>query len=189
MKWFISLILLISFSGCSQPEKIASINDIKLGMQIFEVRDVHDKDLIPIAFESRQPYDLAQYRGWFKDGTKTHWRPFYVGLDITEDRIMPYKLTFEVYPPITKIQCQYIIAKNSITDPNEVSNMYSIIGLRPTRLIQVVLDESELHRQAIYDAAAIQAQAINNQTDHMMFEMQQQQILWNQQQMQFNKLP
>jgi hypothetical protein len=55
-------------AGCSQPQQKALLADIRLGMQIFEVREIHKKDLIPIAFESQQGYDLAQYQAWFKNG-------------------------------------------------------------------------------------------------------------------------
>ena len=165
------LVSLLLTSGCTQSAKIAMLSDVKLGMQIFEVREIHNKDLVPIAFESRQGYDLVQYSGWFSyDGKGSS----------------PYKLTFELYPPLTKIQCQYIIAKNNITDPNKQAEIRSIEGLRLSRLIQVVQDE-----------AALQQEAIHRQNAAMMSQMQQfhsnqQQILWNQQrmqnQMQFNNI-
>ncbi len=191
----ITVVLLSMIYGCSQPTptKTAMVNDIKLGMQIFEVRDIHNKDLTPIAFESRQGYDLAQYRGWFSDGTKVKIWPCPICREQDTYPLSPYKLTFELYPQITKIQCQYIVAKNNITDPNEVANLYSAVGLRPSRLIQVVLDEAELQRQTIHRASIQQTEAIDRNTGAMMREMEQikfnQQMQWHQQQMQLNNRP
>jgi hypothetical protein len=66
----------------------------------------------------------AQYQGRFYDG----------------ERSKPYKLTFEFYPPITRIQCQYIAAKNNITDPNEIAQIMALEGYHPNRLVKVEED-------------------------------------------------
>jgi hypothetical protein len=121
--------------GCSQPQQKTKLADLNLGMQIFEVREVHKKELVPLAFESRQGFDLAQYQGRFYNGEQSK----------------PYKLTFEIYSPLTKIQCQYVAAKNNVTEPNEITRIMALEGYRPNRLIKVeedtILIESEA-RQA-----------------------------------------
>jgi len=134
---------LLSFlfaAGCSQ--NAAMVTDLQLGMQIFEVREIHKKDLTPIGFETRQGYDLVRYRGWFYAGTEQ--RSFLV----VPPQTKPYKLTFQLYPPVTRMQCQYLAAVHNVTDPNELAEVYSIEGLRPSRLIEVKLDETALLRLA-----------------------------------------
>jgi len=107
------------------------LSDLKLGMQLYEVQIIYKQNLTLISTESQQGYDLAQYRGWFSYDGKA---------------LYPYLLTFELYPWITKEQCQSYAAQNNITDPNKLSELYMIIALRPSKLIQIDLDENTLQQ-------------------------------------------
>lgn len=78
--------------------------------------------------------DFIQYRGRFEN---------------------PFLLTFELYPPLTAEQCQFIAEKHNVNNPNELAEIMALEGVRPSRLIQIKLDEATLARQAAKDIAVL----------------------------------
>ena len=184
---FITIYFIFVLTGCTN--QYASINDLRLGMQIFEVAEIHQKPLVPVGMQSGVGYDLAQYQAWFLTPYNERNSIKQILYGSTGERSMPYKLTFEVYPPLTHEQCLKIAELNKVTDPKELESLMSIEGLRLSKLVQAVIDEGALQRQAIERQAAITRSAIHQQQFNQMQQMQQlQQIQWNLNQIQFNQM-
>lgn len=82
--------------GCNQSQqKLKTVSDIQLGMQIDHVQAISEKGLIQIG-ENRE---VIQYRGWFYDGSekKSIW-----GTIPLSQKPKPYILTFNVEPELQK---------------------------------------------------------------------------------------
>jgi hypothetical protein len=87
--------------------------------------------------------DIVQYRGWFsKDYTVL------LGL-MPQREYLPYLLTFESYPPATKDQCLEVIKERNVTEPNRIAEIMAMEGVRPTRLVQMRIDENYMAQQAV----------------------------------------
>ena len=145
---FISLTILIA--GCQEEtKKPVSVQNLKFDMQLYQVQDICQKPLLPSSSEAGDGCTLSQYRGWLWDGVtvrNTIWGTSYPS--------SPYRLIFQVLPPMTKEQCLEHISQQGYTDPNDVKAILALEGISPSKLIKIELDETYLALKAASAGAA-----------------------------------
>lgn len=142
--------LVIFLWGCGTAKRYASLDELKFGMQLYQVQDL-GVALAPISSKLEEKYDVVTYRGSFQPLGKP--ARHYLGIDTGKPVVYPYLLTFEVLPSLTAEYCQNWISENNITDPNKVKGVMALVGVRPSRLVEVKLDTEELQRIAMIQAA------------------------------------
>jgi hypothetical protein len=132
MQKHVRILISLSISfwvGCStQQESHCVITDLKPNMQFYEVRDWYRKDLIPVSVKKGPSFDIAEF---YAIAASSYDSP---------ERENCYRLVFEVYPPLTKEQCDLMIQNDNVVDPNTISTIRGLEGYRPNRLVQVFLD-------------------------------------------------
>lgn len=145
-------------AGCGEQQKQESFNiqDLKLGMQKYEVEKICNGSLEFVATESipdSNGYSKTTYRMW-PNQPKGFER---IVITSRKDR-RPYQLTFIVAPPFTKEQCEQLIEQEKVTDPNEIMFIRALEGYRFDKLIGVSQDIEMIKLQALHKAIRQQQQ-------------------------------
>jgi DNA-directed RNA polymerase subunit H (RpoH/RPB5) len=147
--------------GCNaQSNPAPPIARLQFGMQKYEVEEIYGKHLTFVSLEpipDTNGYSKGVYRMWSNrpDAPKGHR-----GI-LTAGQPTPFKLTFVIYPPLTNGQCELIVAKNNVTDANEIKQIMALEGYRPNQLLKIEEDTSALMIEAVHG----QTKAIIQESD------------------------
>ncbi len=170
-------IIAVFVAGCGeqQNQKPFNVQDLKLGMQQEQVEEICKGSLEFVSSEAIPDSNgctKTVYRMWPNQpaglitsiATKIFFNPFPKGDS------KPYQLTFIVYPPLTKGQCEQIAEKENITDPNELEMLRALEGYQLTKLVGVSQDMEMIKLQTIQTQQRqqkLQMQQIQGQLEEM----------------------
>jgi ribosomal protein L13 len=170
-----------------QKQKAFSIQDLKLGMEKYEVEKICKGSLEFIATQAipdSNGCSKAVYRMWPNEiinlfGQRISDTAIFRG---NKDR-QPYQLAFVIYPPCTKELITKYIKQKNITDPNELATFRSLEGYQYSQLISVSQDMEMIKLQTIQRAQQAQQQQQNQMNQNLeqirmqnnFYQMQQQQ--------------
>jgi hypothetical protein len=175
MKKVILVFGVLLFAGCQDAvdKKAFNIQDLRLGMQRFEVEGLANTRLELVSTElisGAVGYTEDVYR--LQNCKKSS--PFQKALrntaianypDIVKpepDCDKPYLLTFLTCPALTRQNCLDLIAKNNVTDFNDINQIMELEGYRPNLLCKVTQDDAEIRLQAQIQQAASETRFRNS---------------------------
>lgn len=152
-------VVAVFLAGCGEQQKQKSFNvqDLKLGMQKYEVEKICNGSLEFIATEAipdSNGYSKTTYRMWPNKASGLFEQiasrsAAGTALVRAGKDTKPYQLTFIVAPPFTKEQCEQVIEQEKITDPNKILLIRAFEGYCFEKLIGVSQDMEMIKLQAM----------------------------------------
>jgi hypothetical protein len=179
-KVIVIAIIAVFLAGCGEQQKQKSFNiqDLKLGMQKYEVEKICNGSLEFIATEAipdSNGYSKTTYRMWPNKASGLFEQiasrsAAGAALVRAGKDTKPYQLTFIVAPPFTKEQCEQVIEQEKLTDPNKILFVRVFEGYCFDKLIGVSQDMEMIKLQAIRQAQQqqnLQMQQMNQNLNHI----------------------
>lgn len=166
-----------------QKKKAFTVQDLKFGMQKYEVEKICKGSLEFIATEAipdSNGYSKTVYRMWPNRTNRTLEQIASLSVGSIGAALVqagkdnkPYQLTFIVAPPLTKEQITEYIKQKNITDLNELATFERLEGYQYSQLISVSQDMEMIKLQAIQQAQEAQ-QRQQNQINQNLNSIQNQ---------------
>jgi len=175
MKKTILLTVLIFLTGCNesqQKRRAFNIQDLKLGMQKFEVQGICNGSLEFVASEAipdSNGCSRTVYRMWPNEvknlfGARMPYGSSAAYMWAGNKEIRPYLLTFIERPPLTKADVVKLATDVNITDPNDFKIIVGTLdGYRPAQLVSISQDTRTIELQAIQQQQQLQNLQLQNQ--------------------------
>jgi hypothetical protein len=189
MKYFLVLLVVLGIAGCNegqQKRKAFNVQDLKLGMQKYQVESICNGSLEFVAMEvipDSNGHSKTTYRMWPNKPKNWVEQRFATGKGLVGQFIppndrKPYQVTFIADSVLTKERCEQIIEQEKITDPNTKLFVRTFEGYRFEELIGVSLDTEQIKLQVT--AQQHQEQMYQQQQTLDAVEKMRQEAAWNQ---------